>query len=332
MASTPRVQSRSFARVLLASTLLCGCSLTRLGAGQLQLIEEQVPLSRAITREADPERKRLLQEVPSILAYAEDVVGLHAGASYRGYFATERRGLTYVLTACARSRFAAYRWWFPIVGNVEYRSYWDEAEAEASARELEARGYDTWLSPSRAYSSLGILRDPITTTMLRDGATGLTEVLIHELSHARLYVPGRTDWNEALASFVGEKGAERYFAAARFAGRGVVERMAARAQRRLLVDREVERAYTDLEGVYASGRSRESKLRAREVVFAALANELRALHPEDPPELWRVNNARLLHFHRYRANSAEFTRSWNRSGGDFRRFWAAVERSARLQL
>jgi predicted aminopeptidase len=324
--------AHAIARTFLFCLLLCSCSLLRLGGGQLQLIEEQVPLPRAIARESNPERKRLLEEVPSILAYAEDVVGLHAGASYRGYFATERRGLTYVLTACARTRFAPYTWWFPIVGKVEYRSYWEEAEAEANARELEARGYDTWLSPSRAYSSLGIFRDPITTTMLRDGLTGLTEVLIHELSHVRLYVPGHTDWNEALASFVGERGAERYFAAARFAGSGVVQRMAANAERRRVVDREVERAYAELERLYASRRSQADKWQARERVFAALGAELRVLHPDDPPELWRVNNARLLHFHRYSANSAELTRTWNASGGDFRRFWSAVERYARTQL
>src|SRR5262245_52748662 len=113
----------------LACACLPACGLTGLAAGQLQLINRQVPLERALEEEADPERHALLAEVPSILAFAEEVVGLRVGRSYRGYYATDQKGLTYVITACARTKFEPYSWWFPIAGNVEYRSYWDEADA-----------------------------------------------------------------------------------------------------------------------------------------------------------------------------------------------------------
>jgi predicted aminopeptidase len=309
----------------LCCTLVCACSLARLGTGQLRLINEQVPLERAWQREPDSVRRRLLQEVPLIVAFAEDVVGLRAGVSYRGYFATEAKGLTYVLTACARTELVPHTWWFPIVGEVAYRSYWDEADARAAAANLEAEGYDTWLSPSRAYSSLGILRDPVATTMLRDGITGLADVLIHELSHARLYVPGQTDWDEALASFVGERGAERYFASSRFAHSGLQAQMAARAQRKVAIDRAVSRAYTQLEQLYASPLSAADKLRDRQAVFDVLTREAIALFPERDPAEWQMNNARILHFHRYSANSGLFIQLWSASGQNFRRFWQLVE-------
>lgn len=309
-----------------------GCSLLELARGQLSLINDQVLLPRAIAREQDPERRALLAEVPGIVAFAEDVVGLHAGRSYRGYFETERRGLTFVLTACKRTQFDAYTWWFPIVGQVEYRSYWDEDDAQAVARELEADGYDTWISPSRAYSSLGILRDPVATTMLHDGLLGLAEVLIHELSHARLFVPGQTAWNEALASFVGERGAERYFSAERFQNTGLAALMKARAQRRLALDREVDAAYVELDQLYLSAAPESEKLRLREQNFARVSEILRLLHPNDDPSLWRVNNARLVHIHRYTANNGVLAELWQRSGQDFRRFWLRAERYAREQF
>ena len=53
-----------------------------------------------------------------------------------------------------------------------------DAPGLAKARELEAQGYDTWISPSRAYSTLGFFRDPVITTMLRDGNTRLVETAI----------------------------------------------------------------------------------------------------------------------------------------------------------
>jgi predicted aminopeptidase len=317
------------AAVLLAAP---GCSLSKLGLGQLALINQQRPLRQAVAREYDPERQLLLREVPSILAFAEDIVGLHVGQSYQGYFETDRRGLTYVVTACERLRFEPYSWWFPIVGNVEYRSYWDEDDAEAAARTLENEGYDTWISPSRAYSSLGILRDPITTTMLRDGVPGLAEVLIHELSHAKLYVPGHTDWNEALASFVGERGAERYFAEERFRGTSLPAVVRLRAERKLVFDATVNKAYAELEALYASPLSAAEKESTRQRTFLELERKLNEVLPSDEPDKWRVNNARLLHFHRYTANNKMLAEQWEKSGHNFRRFWLQIEAYAKANL
>jgi predicted aminopeptidase len=328
----PSIATPSFlgARLALCIGLVgsSGCGLLPLAAGQLSLINDQVPLSAAIAHEQDPDRRRLLAEVPSILEFAEEVVGLHPARSYQGYFATERKGLTFVVTACERARFEPYRWWFPIVGTVEYRSYWDEDAALEAAAELEARGYDTWTSPSRAYSSLGILRDPVATTMLRDGLPGLVEVLIHELSHARLFVPGQTAWNEALASFVGELGAERYFEEQRFAATSLQRQARLRAQRRQAFDALVETTYAELEQLYASDVSTEHKLQQREAKFANLTAALRELYPDEPQRDLRVNNARLVHFERYSASGPLLADLWDKSGHNFRRFWLLAEAHA----
>lgn len=309
--------------------MLSGCGLLPLAAGQLSLINDQLPLQAAIAREPNPERRGLLAEVPAILAFAEDVVGLRAGKSYQGYYATERSGLTYVLTACERTRFVPYSWWFPIVGTVEYRSYWDEADALAAAAALEAEGYDTWISPSRAYSSLGMLRDPVATTMLRDGLPGLVEVLIHELVHARLFVPGQTAWNETLASFVGELGAELYFAKQRFVGSSYQRQAKLRAQRRKQFDGLVQVAYAELEALYNSALPEERKLTLRQARFDALTAALRQLYPDQPQRDLRVNNARLVHFHRYSSTGPVIAQLWANSGGSFRRFWLLADAQAK---
>jgi predicted aminopeptidase len=305
--------------------LLQACSLGDLAGGQLALINGQVQLDRAIEREQDPERRRLLQEVPAIRSFAEQCVGLWAGKSYTGYYATERRGLTFVVTASERLRLEPYSWWFPVAGKVEYRSYWDEEDAIAEASELEAKGYDTWISASRAYSTLGIFRDPVITTMLRDGLSALVEVLVHELSHAKLYVPGHTDWNEALASFVGERGAERYFEAPKFASTPYPAEMKLRAERRARFDVLIAEATSELENLYGSTKSREFKLQERERVFTRLSAALQEMSPKDDPAEWRMNNARLVHYRRYSASNALLVQMWQQSGHDFRRFWLLAE-------
>jgi predicted aminopeptidase len=311
------------------SALCTACSLGDLAGGQLALINGQVRLERAIAIERDPERRALLMEVPMVRRFAEQCVGLWAGNSYTGYYATERKGLTFVVTASERLRLAPYSWWFPIAGKVEYRSYWDEQDAVAQAAELESAGYDTWISPSRAYSTLGIFRDPVITTMLHDGLPALVEVLVHELSHVRLYVPGHTDWNEALASFVGERGAERYFEAPRFAATPYPAEVRARAERRLRFDALISAAGTELEALYASDQLRALKLRERERVFEQLSATLQALSPNEDPETWRMNNARIVHYQRYSASNALLGELWRASGQNFRRFWLLAEAHAK---
>jgi predicted aminopeptidase len=306
-----------------------GCSLGKLAAGQLSLINGQRELGGAIASSADPQERALLAQVPGVLAFAQEVVQLHAGKSYTGYFRTSRKGMTYVLTASERTRLAAYSWWFPVAGTVEYRSYFDEADARAAQAQLMARGYDTWVSPSRAYSTLGFFRDPVTTTMLHDGLPGLTEVLIHELAHVRLYVPGHTEWNEALATFVGEEGARRYFARPRFAGTGLAAQMQAHARRRHELDVLIAGACNELERLYGSSAPDARKLHDRQPVFDMLAHAVARLYPHDDPASWRMNNARLVHFRRYSAGSAVVTRLWDESRHSWRAFWALADAHAR---
>lgn len=310
--------------LLLLAPLCTGCalgSLVKLATGQLEIVNTQVGLERAVVRERDPERRFLLAQVPAAKRFAEEALGLPAGKSYAGYFATEREGMTYVLTASERLQLRAYAWWFPIAGRVEYRSYRDAQEADDAAAELEARGYDTWVSPSRAYSTLGYFRDPISTTMLRDGLPGLIEVLFHELAHARLYVPGDTEWNEALATFVGELGAEQYFARASFAGTRWRNEMRERSARRRAVDDRVAHAYRALERLYASGRPRAQIEAQRLRVFEELTRAILRVRPNDEPAKWRMNNARLVHLGRYSANSERFVRMWRASRGSWTQFW-----------
>ncbi len=301
----------------------------KLAAGQLELINGQRRIERAMRETHSTQERALLAEVPAIRAFAREVVGLRTGKSYTGYFATTRKGMTYVLTASERTRLSAYSWWFPIVGRVEYRSYFDEQDAHAAQAELQARGYDTWVSPSRAYSTLGFFRDPVTTPMLRDGLPGLVEVLIHELTHVRLYVPGHTEWNEALASFVGEQGAQRYFARPRFAGTGWPQLMQARAERKQALDALVAGACSELEQLYGSALPEARKLRQREQVFGSLERALQQLYPQDEPGTWRMNNARLVHFRQYSLGGVAVTKLWEQSGRSFRAFWPLVEAYAK---
>jgi len=306
-----------------------GCGALELAGGQLAMLNEQVPLSRAVDREGDPRRRRLLALVPDVVAFGRDVMQLRPRRSYTGYFATERHAIVWVLSASERTRLEARLFSYPIVGDVAYRSFYDEADAREAGRELEAEGYDAYVGPATAYSTLGYLRDPVTTIMMRKGTVQFVEVLLHEMTHGRLYVAGHSDFSEQLASFVAERGVEQYVKQ-RYGERGLVpELLAAHLARRRAVEACVRATLAELRALYDSAASDEEKLRRREPIFGALSAKLQALSPDASPEELEVDNARLLQFERYFASGPELSELWKRAGGIWVRFWPLVEAHAR---
>lgn len=308
---------------------VCGCGALELAGGQLAMLNEQVPIARALDEERDPRRRRLLALAPEVLAFGRDVMQLRPRRSYTGYFATERRGIVWVLSASERTRLKARLFSYPIVGDVAYRSFYDEADAREAGRELEAEGFDAYVGPATAYSTLGYLRDPVTTIMMRKGTVPFIEVLLHEMAHVRLYVAGHSDFSEQLASFVGERGVEQ-FVARRYGEHGLVpELLAAHLARRRAVEAAVRATLAELRGLYGSAASDAEKLRRREPIFAALSARLRALSPDASPEELEVDNARLLQYERYFASGPELAELWRRAGRSWVRFWPLVEAHAR---
>jgi predicted aminopeptidase len=325
-----RRRPRTFASIRLVCALsallpISGCYFTRLAGRQLALLNEQRPLSEAVAREQNRQRRALLRMVPEIRAFARNVVQLPVGRSYAGYYATEARGILFVVVGSERLRLRPYTWWFPIVGTAAYKSFTHEPDARAEAVRLEQAGFDAWVGPVTAYSSLGFFRDPVTSVMMRGGVASFVEVLLHEMAHMRLYVSGHTDFNEQLATFVGQTAAEQYL---RSRHRGIPA-MAAdldrQKERRKHLDRALTAAWGQLESLYASAQPESAISRERVRVFAALQRELTRLYPERPASELVVNNARLLQYHRYLTGADRFAPLWARARGSWAGFWKLVE-------
>ncbi|MDH5671929.1 MAG: aminopeptidase [Myxococcales bacterium] len=309
---------------------LPGCYLVKLAGGQLELINEQVPLAQALSAERDPERQKLLSLVPDLHSYASKVVQLRPGNNYRTYFATEKKGITHVLVACEKTSLEPYTWSFPIAGEVPYKSHFEEADARVEEAELIAAGYDTWVGHATAYSTLGFLRDPVTTVMTQRGLVAFVEVLFHEMAHGRFYVAGDSDFNEQLASFVGARAAEDYLRSRFGHDPAVMEELRTHLARQAPFREAVAGALAQLERLYGSGRAPAEVLRRRQPIFAALERRLSALYPELDPEELTMNNARLTQYRRYRGDAAYLEAMWQDSGGSWVAFWRRVELYARL--
>ncbi|MBT8229706.1 MAG: aminopeptidase, partial [Bacteroidia bacterium] len=91
-----------------------------------------------------------------------------------------------------------------------YKGYFDLQKAIDLRDELDEQGFDTYIREVSAWSTLGWFKDPILSEMLKEESGDLANTIIHELTHATIFVKDSITFNENLASFIGDKGAEQF--------------------------------------------------------------------------------------------------------------------------
>jgi len=156
-----------------------------------------------------PATRAKLQLVLEARAFAADSLGLPAKDAFTQFTQLEHDTLVLVLSGAHRDALRAVTWWFPVVGRVPYKGFFDFALAQRAEKELAAEGYDTYLRPSPAFSTLGFFNDPLLSTTLGEDSLEIVNTVVHELTHNRFYASGEAVFNESFANFVGARGAWR---------------------------------------------------------------------------------------------------------------------------
>lgn len=303
------------------AVLLCGCSpvyVLKSWSGHGRLVSKQRPIREILADPAAPEDLKLrLKLVEDARAFAAETMGFKPSDSYTTYVETPRPYVTLAVSACRKTAFEAYEWWFPFVGKVPYKGFFDDSDALREAARLERKGYDTDTARVQAYSTLGWFSDPVLSTMLAEAPWNVAETLIHEMAHAELYFKGRTDFDESAATFIGRQGAADFIRSRFGEGSPEWEGMEREAAGREAFVEDMERLYGELSAVYSSASPEEEKLRRKEEVFAAFRSRREALGAKVPKGL---NNATVLAYRRYHLDLGDFARAYSWAGGDWRRF------------
>ena len=193
------------------AALAASCSplyVLRAGWAEARILTARRPIEDVILDpDTDDSTRGKLTFARLARTFAIEELGLDVGDSYTTYTHLDRDTLAMVLSAAEKGRLAARTWWFPVVGRVPYRGFFDLDDALDEQRKLEEEGFDTWLRPTAAFSTLGWFADPLMSTVLRQDEIGVVQTLLHEVSHAHLWVAGSVSFNESFATFVGDAGA-----------------------------------------------------------------------------------------------------------------------------
>src|SRR5215475_700576 len=189
-----------------------GRYLVRAAWAEASILARRRSIEAIVVDPATPEEAAAkLKLVLAARAFASESIQLHTRKSFTTYTHLDRDTLVLVLSGAYPDRLAPYTWWFPIVGRVPYKGFFDFAAARAAQRDLATRGFDVYLRPSPAFSTLGWFNDPLLSTSLRADTIDLANTVIHELTHNTFYAPGQAVFNESFASFVGARGSAWFF-------------------------------------------------------------------------------------------------------------------------
>lgn len=281
--------------------------------------------------------KGFLRSVERIKQFAVDHIGLANNKNYTRYKAIDRDYLVNVVQAAKPLSFTAYKWKYPLFGKLPYKGYYVPADAKAEAERLEKEGYDVIVRKVDAFSTLGFFRDPVYSFMRGYTPYELASLIIHEQTHATLFLKGQDQFNEEMATYVGDRGALEYLASVYGKGSSEYAQALAEQQDNRLFLKFIMQLRDALSAVYASDLPKAEKLAKKK---ATIARSMKILDTEYVPrfqtESYRslkklpINNAYLMLFGLYTQQIPLLERYDNKfCGNNLKAFMESMERLAK---
>jgi len=255
-----------------------------------------------------PGRREKLKLTVDARRFAVERLALSPSRDYQDWTPVDG-AVTWLVYACSTTSLTPVKFL-----GYPYKGHFRREQAEREAAAWTRKGFDAAVLPASAYNTPLPIADPLPSSVLDYAPGDLAELLIHEFTHGTVNTSDQT-FNEAMASWVGERGAQRYLVE-RFGDASPEhadwEHGRARAETRATLYEELGKL---LEERYKKGGDREP-------IFAwARAQAVKA-----GLELPSVLNNAVVAAHRvYRGDPALFDALFAKNGGDWKKVVAALK-------
>jgi predicted aminopeptidase len=337
----PGKARRIIRRILLALLIIVGALVIvywdlivygiRQARGQFHIIRNAKPVEEFLNDPAFPDSlKRRLVLIDDVRKFAIDSLGLKDTKNYKTLYDQKGEEIMWVVTACEPFNLKAKEWTFPVLGSVPYKGFFKKDLALQLREELMKEGWDVSIRNPGGWSTLGLFTDPILSKMLERSEGDLANLIIHEMSHATIFVKDSIDFNENLATFIGDRGAEKFLISKYGIHSREYETYINEDKDYLTFADHMLRAARKLDSLYqrmSENDPAEEKLRLKKEMIQKIVDSLDTLSlstdtkPAARYQKNLPNNAYFMNFIRYQAKQDLFGDEWrNQFNGDLRAY------------
>lgn len=308
--------------IIIICLLINGCYVIKQGYFQLKLLNDAIPIHQALRNQhLTFQQREKLKLVNQVRQFANEKIHLITYNNYKNINLKWSYNLVNV-SAADKLAFKAYEWWFPIIGHVPYKGFFDVKDALNQAKILKEQGLDVLISPVAAYSSLGFFNDPLWPSMLQMSDYDLVDLLFHEYTHATIYFKNDALFNESLASFVGKKATKIFYQ--HYYTKEIYEDLLKNYEQEKLKQLFFHQLYQELDLVYNSQLSNAEKEKNKNTLKEKYQKDYQVKFPHNNLNWDRVNNAFLLSFKRYDNNLSIFADLLDILKGDWKNFFYEI--------
>ncbi len=325
--------AKAFLLCLISLNLNCISYLYHVSSEQIKTVLNRKLISDIIQSETtDSEKKKKLALIEKVREFAIREIKLHGSGGFIYYSELPREEVGWNVSASYPLKFESYTWWFPFAGRVPYKGFFDKPKAFDEEKKLIEQGLDTRVRITAGYSTLGWFSDPVFSPQLRMSEEDLVSLVIHELTHATVYFPGDSNFNESYASFVEEIGTEKFYRNYDSEKTKVIfeKRNKRKAESNFIIS-EVKKTAEKLKTLYADNALSDSEkiLNKGKIIgeYKQVIIENKSKFEKFDIEkfkLQKMNNENFIGILRYHSGVKFFKETFAKVDGDFLKFHAAI--------
>ncbi|MBN2442492.1 MAG: aminopeptidase [Spirochaetales bacterium] len=229
----------------------------------------------------DPTLRDTFLLVQKIKKFAIEELGLKNDKNYTTFIPINKDYLVDVVSACKKEGFIPYTWWYPFFGSFPYKGFFKREDALKEMENLRKKNLDVLMREVDAFSTLGFFTDPLYSYMTEYSVFSMASLIIHEQTHATIWVNNHIQFNEELATFVGREGA-LLFIKKTFGenSKEYAQSLASMEDNKRFISL-MKLLYKDLKALYSLDIDSNTKLKVKSLMIMEFRNRFRSIYYRD---------------------------------------------------